>query len=48
MAGLDFNIDKFDFFINGGFEGSDGHVTNADYTKIQANADIDYIAPEKF
>lgn len=48
MAGLDFNIDKFDFFINGGFEGSDGHVTNADYTKIQANADIDYIAPEQF
>lgn len=48
LAGLTFDIDKFDFFINGGFEGSDGHLDNANYTKIQANADIDYIAPEKF
>lgn len=48
MAGLNFDIDKFDFFINGGFEASDGHLDDANYTKIQANADIDYIAPEKF
>lgn len=48
MAGLNFNLDKFNFFVNGGFEGSDGHLKNANYTKIQANADIDYIAPEKF
>lgn len=48
MAGLNFNLDKFNFFVNGGFEGSNGHIKNAEYTKFQANADVDYIAPEKF
>jgi hypothetical protein len=48
LAGLSFNLDKFNFFVNGGFEASNGHVDDADYSKVQANADIDYIAPEKF
>src|SRR6056300_937570 len=45
MAGIDFDIDNFNFFANGGYESSAGHIENAEYSKIIANADIDYIAP---
>ncbi len=48
MAGFDFDVDRFNFFVNGGYESSAGHIDDAEYSKITANADIDYIAPEKF
>lgn len=47
-AGYRTKIDKFDLFLNGGLELSNGHVDNANYNRVFVGGDADYVAPEKF
>lgn len=40
--------DEYDFYFHGGYEVSDGHVDNAEYSKGFAKIACDYFAPDKF
>lgn len=48
FGGYTFKIDDYKLSFDGGFDFSDGHIKNADYTKIFAKLGSEYIAPEKF
>lgn len=47
-AGYMFDIDRYKLFANGGFDISDGHVKNSEYSNFYANLSSDYIAPKIF
>lgn len=47
-AGYGFEAGKFDLFLDGNLEISNGHVENADYSTLRIGARSIYIAPEKF
>ncbi len=47
-SGYGYHYKEYRFFANAGFNHSNGHITNAEYNKINLNLFNDYIAPEKF
>ncbi len=47
-AGYGLNIEGYELFARGGIDFSDGHLNNAEYSKIYAKLSSDYIAPQKF
>lgn len=47
-AGYELKMGNYDLFLNGGFNYSNGHVDNADFTKLFLDLKSDYIAPSKF
>lgn len=47
-AGYELKMGNYDLFLNGGFNYSNGHIDNADFTKLFLDLKSDYIAPSKF
>lgn len=47
-AGYGFDVNGYKFYATGGFEMSEGHVENADYSRFDLNVISDYVAPEKY
>ncbi len=47
-AGYGTILDSYDLYAQAGFEFSDGHIKNSDYSKLNLKLTSDFIAPQKF
>ncbi|GAB1371092.1 hypothetical protein MASR1M45_11540 [Candidatus Kapaibacterium sp.] len=47
-AGYEFDIANYGIYSQIGYEMSDGHLSNADFSKFNLKLSSDYIAPQKF
>jgi|GEM_PF-4207397 len=47
-AGLGFSLGRFDMYLDGSVELSDGHLDEAGYSKFFARLESDYVAEDKF
>ncbi len=47
-AGYGTEIGGYNIYCSAGYENSQGHLSNADFSKFYANVSSDYIAPSKF